>query len=452
MAMHSHGHHHHDHDHDHDDHDHAAGPNREGAPGELPFDAANQSLSDALRASFRILKGIMLVLVVLYLFSNVRTVAPHEQAVVLRLGRLLDRVHEAGLVPALPFPIDEVLALPTRKSNDLVIESHSFHREENEVGKPLSFIHRGADEGLNPSLDGALITADSGIVHVQWKVTYKIDSVKNFIQSMVTQRGKTSEALLPAEQLIRTLVETVGVQVAAEVTAEELIRTKVDYVRSELKRQVNLRLMALNTGIVLTLVEMHEPTPPLQIRDIFDETLRAENAKQRRIRDAEQERVRMLSEAAGAAYAKLIPVMEELDRSAADPQAAERVKTELTGLLEREVEGNAGKIIKDAGAYYAVVVGRIQSDLKLYEALLPEYERNPDLLRARLVERAKQTLFESPGVSKIFFPKGLMQRRVHIPLDPEESRIEEELRLQKKSFDPSKLRPEPLRIVGPEFD
>ena len=92
-------------------------------------------LADALRASFSILKGIMTVLVVLYLFSNVRTIGNHEQALRLRLGRLLPGVHDPGLMWAFPFPIDEIVPLPTRKSNELKIESHTFHRREGEVGE-----------------------------------------------------------------------------------------------------------------------------------------------------------------------------------------------------------------------------------------------------------------------------------------------------------------------------
>ncbi|MGB2987888.1 MAG: hypothetical protein WBE26_18625, partial [Phycisphaerae bacterium] len=101
---------------------------------EAPLDAAHQSLADALRASFSVLKGIMMVLVVLYLFSNVRSVGTHEQALVLRLGRLLPGVHEPGLMWAFPFPIDEIIPLPTKKSNDLLIDSHTFHRSNQEIG------------------------------------------------------------------------------------------------------------------------------------------------------------------------------------------------------------------------------------------------------------------------------------------------------------------------------
>ena len=106
--------------HEHDTHTHR---NLEIA--ETPLDAANQSLADALRASFGVLKGIMVVLVVLYLISNVRSIDAHEEALTLRLGRLHDVVDRPGLVWAFPFPIDEIIPLPTKKSNDTLIASHT---------------------------------------------------------------------------------------------------------------------------------------------------------------------------------------------------------------------------------------------------------------------------------------------------------------------------------------
>jgi len=53
------------------------------------LDPANQSLADALRMSFRILKLLMLVLVVLYFLSGWFSVKPGENGVILRFGRVL---------------------------------------------------------------------------------------------------------------------------------------------------------------------------------------------------------------------------------------------------------------------------------------------------------------------------------------------------------------------------
>jgi len=400
---------------------------------EEPLDAANQSLSDALRASFRILKGIMMVLVLLYLFSNVRRIESHEQALILRLGRLMPTVYDAGVVWAFPFPIDEIVPLPTRQSNDLPIDSHTFGRRREEIGKPLAFISRGM-EGLNPTLDGALLTADAGLVHTRWKVTYKFDDVRSYVSQIL---GRDVEA---AKELIRCLVETAGILVAAEHTAEEMIRTRVEDVQNEMRNRINDRLDELESGIEVTRIEMFEPTPPIPIRGAFDATQQAENAKQKRIQDAQQQRTKLLNESAGAAFPKVIYLLDQIDKESNHAEA-DLLRTKLDQLLESEVEGDAGRLIKDAGAYLSVVVGRMQGDVELYRTLLPEYERNAPLLIGRLWEQTRQQVFAGMGVTKFFRPPGC-QIRLHVPFDPEQARLDEESRLQKKSFDPATLRPE----------
>lgn len=420
--------------------------NRAAQAVEQPLDAAGKSLADALRSSFSVLKGIMAVLCVLYLVSNVRSIDTHEEALILRLGKLRRVVDKPGLVWAFPFPIDEIVPLPTRKSNDLLIDSHTFFRRGDEVGRPLSTISRGSHEGLNPAIDGALLTADNGLVHTQWKVTYKFNDVRSFVTRIAGDRVEE------AERLIQTFVETVGIEIAGELTAEELIRTRVDYVQREMKERIRRRLTALGSGISVTLVEMHEPTPPVQIRRSFDDTQSAENWKQRRIRAAEEERTKILNGAAGAVYPRLVSLLDDIDRGGHETERLEALRAQLDKMLEDEVEGDAGRRIKSAGAYRAKVVSRMESDVERYRTLLPEYKRNPMMLINRLWEETKQRIFESPGVTKIYRPAGLREFRLRISRDPEESRITEERRLQKKEFDASQLRPEHQHPLGPEHD
>src|SRR5690348_12096254 len=90
--------HHHDHGHDHDhghgDHDHGDGHDHHhgegdgdghepGGNGRARFeelDPAQQSLADALRVSFGVLKAIMVVLLILYAFSGFFSVGNNEVA------------------------------------------------------------------------------------------------------------------------------------------------------------------------------------------------------------------------------------------------------------------------------------------------------------------------------------------------------------------------------------
>ena len=417
---------------------------RDLAVDERPLDAAGQSLADALRASFKILKGIMMVLVVLYLFSNAQCVQPHEQALVLRLGRLLPSVKDPGLVWAFPYPLDEIVPLPTNKINETLIDSHTFRRREGEIGKPLNMISRDERQGLNPSFDGALLTADGGLIHTRWNVTYKIDRVQDFVSNFFGDKTETAEAL------IRVLVETFGIRVASEMTAEEFLRTRADEVKSEMKRRINERLRELNAGIDVTLVEMYEQTPPLQIRDAFEQTQRNENFKKKRINEAKKEATQILSRAAGSVYPELLDLIDEIDKAESADQPTDELRKKLDRMLSDRVEGEANRLISEASAYHAVVVGRMQSDVELYRTLLPEYERNPHLLIERFWDRTQQFIFDNPGVRKLYKPAGT-KLRIQIPLDPESERIAEEERLRDNKFDMNKLLPRKRVAVPTSF-
>jgi membrane protease subunit HflK len=428
----------------HDVHNHHG--HHELDPMEEPLDAANQSLADSLRASFSVLKGIMAVLVVVYLFSNVKSIESHEEALVLRLGELRRVVNQPGLVWAMPDPMDQIVLLPTRKSNELFVDSHTFFRTAEEQGKPLSFISRSPAQGLSPTRDGALLTADAGLVHTRWKVTYKIDDLRSFVTNLY------GSGVGAAESFIRLLVETVGVEVATELTAEEMSRSSFDLVQGEMRRRINVRLTELNAGISVTLVEMVDPTPPIQVRGAFDSTQRAENVKEQTIRAAEQQRAEILSAVAGGAHEKLADIFDAIDRGGTQDQPVEVLKKRMEEILVNEAEGEAGRLIKDAGAYRAVVVSNMQSDVDRYRTLLPEYKRNPKVLLTRLWEQTRQEIFESPGVSKVYRPRGLREFRLKIPLDPEERRTVEEDRLREVQSDLEKIRPTKILPVGPEYD
>ena len=79
---------------------------------EEPLDPANQSLADALRLSFRVLKIVMIFLVIIFLFSGVVIVDEREVVVLARFGRQV-AVLKPGLRVALPYPIHEQIHVST---------------------------------------------------------------------------------------------------------------------------------------------------------------------------------------------------------------------------------------------------------------------------------------------------------------------------------------------------
>src|SRR5881394_2415082 len=86
-------------------------------------DAGAQALSEALRSSFDIVKFLMAALVIAFIFSGVFTVKPNQVAVKLRLGKPVGagagQLLKPGLHWKLPYPIDDVVAIPVGESHTI---------------------------------------------------------------------------------------------------------------------------------------------------------------------------------------------------------------------------------------------------------------------------------------------------------------------------------------------
>ncbi len=394
-----------------------AGPHTSAGPPAPPpgrgglIDPANESLADALRTSFRILKLAMIVLVVLFLPSGTFVVEQTEQAIVLRMGKPVGRVREAGFNWAFPAPIDEVVKIPVKQSSTLTIDSHWLHLRENEKTIPLSQLRRGR-KGLHPMRDGALLTSDMGLVHVQWRLTYRITDLTKYVTMIADTNVEKPD------QIITAVLERSAIHVVSQFTTEEATRKRLTDMRDQLKVAINLALEEVGSGIVVESVAP-KAIPPVQTRLAFDEVIRAENNKRTTIRDAEQKARQMLNSTAGAAHSRIIAHLDALDaaRLAHDDRESARLEAEVDQMIEREATGRVGAMIRDAKSYYTSAVQRMRGDAEQYQTLLDEYRSQPEMLINRLWEKTKNRLFSNPGITKVYRPPGA-QFRIRVGLDP----------------------------------
>ena len=142
------------------------------------LDPAQQSLSEALRVSFGILKIVMVVLLIAYAFSGTFSVGSNEVALRLRFGNYVgspgQRVLERGTYLAAPFPIEQIVKVDTRPSTLLLEDEFWFETTKNDSGLTRSQLQFQKAGPLHPLRDGSLITGDSNIVHAKWALTWRI--------------------------------------------------------------------------------------------------------------------------------------------------------------------------------------------------------------------------------------------------------------------------------------
>jgi membrane protease subunit HflK len=393
---------------------------------DAPLDSANQSLADALRASFSVLKGIMVVLIVLFMFSGFKCVEEHQGAAIIRFGRLQPEARGAGLSRAWPYPIDETLRVNVTAETLKFRDSHWLRVRDDEQGLSLNQINRQG--GLHPKHDGSLLTGDRGLAHVRWSLVYRIEDLPLFVANVADDNDAKTR------KLIQTLLECAAVRAAAGLTAAEITQTNTDALAKEVKRLINDELTRLETGIAVTTVEIPEATVPIQIRRAFANVTRAENNKTTKIREARQQRADMLNAAAGASYDLLLRKVEALDAAQArgDQDAVAALEEEIDNLLETQATGIAGAAIRRERASYTQVVQAMRGDVEEFEVLLEEYQRTPRLLIDRLWQDTERRILGSPGVTKWFVPPNVNEVRLPLAPDPRDKRRAEEAKYKQE--------------------
>ena len=295
----------HDHDHPHphepghphgEPHDHAAGQ----AAQALPVDAGSQALEEALRSSFFIVKLAMVVMVLVFLGSGFFTVGPQEKAVILRFGRPVGEGQKAllsaGLHWAFPYPIDEVVKIPITESQ--VISSTVgwyFTTPEQELsGEELP-----PGQGLNPAIDGYLITADKNIVHSRATIHYHIVDPLHYVFDFTNAAGAVQNALNNA--LVSTAARfNVDAIYPDNLTFQDAVLSKF----SDLADQENL-------GIALELGDVRS-IPPRQLTAVFAQVTTARENRNKLLDDARSYQNKVLSES--TAHAVTITNLAATDR------------------------------------------------------------------------------------------------------------------------------------------
>lgn len=391
---------------------------------EEPLDPANQSLADALRASFRVLKLIMIVLVIAFLASGLFIVDQNSVVVVSRFGQYIAE-RPAGLHIDFPYPITEKteVRLDTR-----TVEVRAFWMKltKDQEVKPLSELF-ARSEGLQPGVDGALLTAvdrwgDQGgrgvdeegaeLVHVKWNLAYRINVPLDFVSNVTDEQAT-----------IMAVFEAACVSMAARHSVDDIAFTNQSAFRTAVLLDAQRRLDALKTGIHIDTLDS-VPYQPLQVRAEFNNVITAENKKRTTIQAAEGEARKVLTEAAGDAYEDLVHAIRALETARNEPRSADVIAADearINDLLQQAM-GSAGETVRAAKAQADQIVLALQADAETLRRLRPKYEQNPMLLTSRLWEEAKRDIFESSGVMRFFVPEGMKRLVLWINRDPQQLR------------------------------
>jgi membrane protease subunit HflK len=290
--------------------------------------------------------GIIAVIVVIWAATGFYTVSPGENAVLRLFGNAQDiPVEQEGLHWWWPGPVGQRNVIQVKETRRM----------------QLGF--RGAGGGpIAPVGNEALmISGDLNIIDVRMVVQYNIKNLVDFL-FRVDDPGDQARGIARSEPDGGTLKDAseaalrlvVGQRSIGEVLAEQ----RID-IQATTRLKLQEILDSYNTGINVISVELQNVQAPDQVRDAFDDVLRARQDKQTSINQAKAFENQILPEARGAAAQKL--------------QAAE--------------------------AFKKARIERATGEAEQFSKILKEYRKSPEVTKQRLYLEAMEEIL--PGISKI---------------------------------------------------
>jgi membrane protease subunit HflK len=324
-------------------------------PPEEPVDAGSQALSEALRSSFAIVKVVMIVLVLVFFASGFFIVGPQERGMVLRLGKPLGEGEKALLGPglhySLPYPIDDHIIVSISGLQQLR-STPGWYATTPAAEAAGTEIAPSPGTPINPAVDGYVLTADANIIHSRATLTYRISDPVRYVFSFVNASNAVMDTLSSAV-----------LYSASRFTVDQILIRDVAGFNDAVRRRMNELLKERNLGIEVEQCFV-QSIWPRQIRDAYNDVLKAEVARNKAMDDASKYRDQVLTKASA----------------------------------------DAGSRINAAQSDRVRLVNELSSRADQFLELLPKYEQNPNLfVQERLLETLGRVLTNVED--KIYVPE-----------------------------------------------
>jgi len=292
---------------------------------------------------------IALVGLVFWAATGIYIVQEGERGVVTRFGAYADTTMP-GPHWHIPSPVESVTKVRVDENRAIEIG----FRDKTSAGRSAAHIPKEA----------LMLTQDENIVDIKFVVQYNVSDAKDYLFN------------------VRDPDETL--RQATESAVREVIgKSKMDFVltegQSDIADRSELLLQGIldhyKTGLNVISVNLQSAQPPQEVKNAFEDAIKAREDQQRLINNAE-------------AYSNdIIP----------------------------KSRGNAARQLEEANGYKARVVARAEGEADRFESMLKEYQRAPQVTRQRLyLETMEQVL---SNTSKVMVDVKGGNNLMYLPLD-----------------------------------
>ncbi len=349
-------------------------PERRVAP--AAEEAGREALTDALQVSFKVLRWMMIVLVLIYLASGFFLVKQHESAVVLSFGKVQgigdDRVKGPGPHWTWPRPFSEPVKVETERVTTLISDTFWFNMGGLDPSIPQAQLPPPPST-LNPARDGYTVTADANLLHTQWALRYTVADVERY-----------RFGFLDIDTLLHHELDHAVVRTSARFSVDRALRTDIDAFRGEVERLVRQRADQQDLGIDVQGVEILSLYPPRQVADAF-----------------------------------ALVIQTEQEQGTAMSQARNEANTTLD-----EAMGEAARIRSEGEADRQQYISSVQASADYFEKVREKYQANPFVVSTTLLQDTIRRTLASVD-AKYVLPKKEegQEREVRLLVSPEQKSL-----------------------------
>ncbi len=400
---------------------------------DVSLEAAQRSLTDALRITFGVVWAVLIALIALFLASGFQQVGESERGVTLRFGKVVRENVGPGYTWAWPYPIGEVVRVDVGQRSLDLEEDFWPNLTKGQKQQALQEL-AGRKRQLVPGKDHANLVAGGALAHTQWRMLYSVSDPARYARAIAAGQE---------EAIVRALLDQAVVESLAGVTVDELLG-QAPGALARLERRVRLRVQELldrmNAGMQVDQVILRRRTPPLFVLESFNNvttaSAKAAQEREQALRDAQQ----TLTSVAGQAASALLKLIDDYEQAldAADASRADDALATIDRLLNGEavaidgqtvvVSGEVAEIISEARRYRTDVVAQARRRAAAFEAKLPLYRENPRVFTASEWSRAYKA-FRDQGVDEAFYlPGNASDVQILLNSDPEIAKRLEEAR------------------------
>ncbi|MCQ9122188.1 FtsH protease activity modulator HflK [Rodentibacter pneumotropicus] len=195
---------------------------------------------------------------------------------------------------------------------------------------------------------GAMLTQDENMVKVEMTVQYRVQDPAKYRFSVTNADDSLNQA---TDSALRYVI--------GHMTMNDILTTGRAVVRENTWKTLNEIIKPYDMGLDVIDVNFQSARPPEEVKDAFDDAIKAQEDEQRFIREAE-------------AYAR-----------------------------EREpiARGDAQRILEEATAYKDRIVLDAKGEVERLQRLLPEFKAAPNLLRERLyIQTMEKVMANTPKI------------------------------------------------------